>query len=145
MVDRAKLSEVLDALDAQHRLISAIARDRTGNWKLLLVQARRELALLLTAAASDMNALLLVPPAASGGITASDREQLRSSLSRCRHALAMHQATFPAVAIEDQGGYRESAAMVQAAHDDFIQLVRRLFNLAAGPNSSAVPREGLQE
>ena len=145
MVDRAKLSKALDALDTQHQLIGAIAGDRTGDWKLKLVKARRELALLLTAAASDMNALLLVPPTSSGGITAPDQEKLRSSLSRCRHALAMHQATFPVVAIEEKGGYRESAAMVQAAHEDFIQLARRLFNLAAGSNSSDVPSGGFQD
>lgn len=66
-----------------------------------LVQARREIAEWTRA----------LDAAVAAAWSAGSRDEFRHRMSRIRHALALHQATFPAVLIDDKRAeYREGAS-----------------------------------
>jgi hypothetical protein len=129
MADPSKLNAAVDALDAQHHLLGKIAREKAGNWKLATVRARRDLSQRLATVSSIMNSDD-DNGHSDGQVDTSDRDRVRVSLSNFRRALAMHQASYPAVAIEGQGGYRDSANKVDAAHANFVTLVRQVYGLS---------------
>ena len=132
LADRIKLNAAVDALAAQHHLLGKIAREKAGNWKLETIRARRDLSLLLASVSSIISSSEIEEPSA-GQVDAGDRDRVRASLSNFRRALAMHQASYPAVAIEGQGGYGESANTVDAAHADFVALARQIYGRSTRP------------
>ncbi len=129
MAGEGDLGAALDAMEIRHRDLAKIIHDRNGNWRLDLVRARRELAILLGQVGSILSRDIMADRVGRDVLSPVDRDAVRSRLSDFRHALAIHQASYPAVNIDTNDGYLESSRRVLAAHDAFCSLVRRTYDL----------------
>ena len=105
----AKLGQI------QSRLVAI--SDRTDDQRRLdLVNLRRELALQIgmVSGAAEKGFLMTA--------SAEDVREFRSLLSGMRRAVALHQANFPAVRLDEQGaGYDVSVKSVRDANSKFMQ------------------------
>ena len=116
-------------MQASHELADAIAKlariqselvaisDRTDDERRLdLVNQRRKLALQIgTVSAAAEKSFLMTPGT-------DDVREFRTLLSEMRRAVALHQANFPAVKLDEQGaGYDMSVRSVRDANSKFMQ------------------------
>ena len=107
---------------------------RDENWQRALVSLRREIASGITDLSAATRKLSL--PEKAG----QDLAELDLSVGALRRALAMHQASWPAVLVDpQQPDFKASVALVRAAYDNLfacLDLLER--RLATPPGADAV-------
>lgn len=113
-----------DALAELERILTAMAETskRTDDaWKKEFIEMRRQLQLqltALTAAAAKCTHIRNNPEAAA---------KLREGWTRMRSALALHQASWPAVRIDRADpAYLESVKKTRATNWEFVELARQI-------------------
>ena len=113
-----------DALAELERILTAMAEmsKRTDEaWKKEFIEMRRQLQLqltALTAAAADCNQIRGNPEAAA---------KLREGWTKMRSALALHQASWPAVRIDRADpAYLESVNKTRTTNWAFVELARQI-------------------
>lgn len=119
MFSSHELSDAIAKLGQIQSQLVAIS-DRTDDQRRFdLVNLRRELALQIGIVSGAAEKSFL--------ITASteDARQFRTLLSEMRRAVALHQANFPAVKLDEQGaGYDMSVKSVREANSKFMQWIK---------------------
>jgi hypothetical protein len=114
-----ELSQSVASLEELLALIASISERDDEKRKLDLVQSRRLLALKIGEIAAVGNKLFTAFP---------DKELeagFRSRLNAMRHAVAMHQADFPAVSLENKNSeFVASARRVRNSNRDFVDWVK---------------------
>ena len=118
MSDKTELRGEVAKLERIHAAL-ALLTDRTDSGrKMELVNLRRELATQISAISNV---------AEKGFLVSADNHvvrEFRNALSAMRRAVALHQANFPAVALDDQSAdYSVSVKAVREANTGFMQWV----------------------
>ena len=114
-------------LDRVGMQLRNMAKNRPDGWQREYVNLRRQLQQQLSAAGELGEALFRAGTA--GELAPAFRDRLR----RMRHALALHQANWPVIAIAlDDPDYQASMRTVTDAHHEFNALVDAIVALRAG-------------
>ena len=112
-----------DELARIHAEIVALSKRSDDSWRRELIALRRRLQQKIV----DVSQLVETLPEGEG------LRQLRAALSRMRSNVALHQANWPAVAIDrGDAGYKSSVSEVRAANTDFLAAVTKLLS-SSGP------------
>lgn len=116
--DLQRLLGVVDELDAVQEAISVAARSGRSERKSEIVQLRRELAEHIVAVGALASATLAQDDAAL-------LAEFRTKLSKMRTEVALHQANWPAVSLDEAPAeYQNSALGVGRARKEFVSWAR---------------------
>ena len=112
--------EAIAKLESLHGELAALPKSGAEDWRDKLICYRRQLEVQKTAVAG-------LPVWRELGGNEEDRIRLKAALSGMRSALALHQASWPAVAIDpDDRGYQQSVGSVREANRIFLDLARTI-------------------
>lgn len=118
MSDKSELRDEVAKLERVHAALALLADRTDSGRKMELVNLRRDLATQISAISNVAEKGFLV--------SADDNvvREFRNALSAMRRAVALHQANFPAVALDTQGAeYNVSVKAVREANAGFMQWV----------------------
>lgn len=111
----AALRALVDDLRTIQQRVSAATQHKPADWRQDVVRARRDIAARIGELATLTRQW--TPPAHAANTYAA----FQASVSTVRRSLAMHQALWPAVAIEtDRPEFQESVAELRTAYDDLL-------------------------
>ena len=121
----------VDDLEQIQSAMSGIAASPDANWKRQIIESRRKLQAQISVVSEAIR------QCESGMPSPELTVRLLVALSKMRSTLAIHQAKWPAVAIDvSSADYAESLASVRQANRTFISLAREA--LASRP--ALIPR-----
>ena len=117
------IKAAIDELEQLHRRFGDVVQSSRDNWRQELIRLRRTLSDLVG------RIVILLNDAECGEILApGTRSEIRTRLSAFRAALADHQASWSAIAVEESDPeYRGSVETLRAASVEFSNYLRRVF------------------
>lgn len=123
MSDLEAFRESVSELQRVQVALGGIDKDNGHDWRREFIDLRRKLQLQISNVATAANG--------SRRLSGDDglAREVKSALSRMRSTLALHQANWPAVAIDgDNPAYVRSTASVRDANKAFMEVARRVLS-----------------
>lgn len=110
------LNSEIEKLEKIHAELALISQRIDGERKLELVQLRRQLSVQIGVISAEADKSFL------SEVSQEHAREFRSLLSAMRRAVALHQAEWPAVRLDEQNfEYRQSVQSVREANGHFLR------------------------